>query len=61
MSVEENNKALVRRFLDEVYNRGNVDKADDLWWWRPSSKGIYCAFVSKAGRGAKRPLLPRPL
>jgi hypothetical protein len=28
VSVEENNKALVRRFLDEVYNRGNLDKAD---------------------------------
>ncbi len=30
MSVEENNKALVRRFFEEVYNRGNLDKADDL-------------------------------
>jgi predicted ester cyclase len=30
VSVEENNKALVRRFLDEVYNRGNLDKADEL-------------------------------
>ncbi|MDQ3865149.1 MAG: SpoIIE family protein phosphatase [Actinomycetota bacterium] len=30
MSVEENNKALVRRFFDEVYNRGNLDKADEL-------------------------------
>ena len=30
MSVEENNKALVRRFIDEVYNRGNVDVADEL-------------------------------
>jgi predicted ester cyclase len=30
VSVEEKNKALVRRFLDEVYNRGNLDKADEL-------------------------------
>jgi len=30
VSVEENNKALVRRFFEEVYNRGNLDKADDL-------------------------------
>ena len=30
MSVEENNKALVRRFIDEVYNRGNLDIADEL-------------------------------
>ncbi len=30
MSVEENNKALVRRFFEEVYNRGNLDKAYDL-------------------------------
>jgi predicted ester cyclase len=30
VSVEENNKALVRRFIDEVYNRGNVDVADEL-------------------------------
>ena len=30
MSVEENNKALVRRFFEEVYNRGNLVKADDL-------------------------------
>jgi len=24
------NKALVRRFLEEVYNRGNLDVADEL-------------------------------
>jgi predicted SnoaL-like aldol condensation-catalyzing enzyme len=30
VSVEENNKALVRCYLDEVYNRGNLDKADEL-------------------------------
>jgi serine phosphatase RsbU (regulator of sigma subunit)/predicted ester cyclase len=30
MSVEENNKALVRRFNEEVYNRGNMDVADEL-------------------------------
>jgi len=30
MSVEEKNKALVRHFLEEVYNRGNLDKADEL-------------------------------
>jgi predicted SnoaL-like aldol condensation-catalyzing enzyme len=30
VSVEQKNKALVRRFLDEVYNRGNLDKADEL-------------------------------
>jgi predicted SnoaL-like aldol condensation-catalyzing enzyme len=30
VSVEEKNKALVRRFLDEVYNRGNLDEADEL-------------------------------
>jgi predicted ester cyclase len=28
--VEENNKALVRRFNEEVYNRGNMDVADEL-------------------------------
>ena len=30
VSVEENNKALVRRFFDEVYNRGNLDISDEL-------------------------------
>jgi predicted ester cyclase len=30
VSVEEHNKALVRRFLDEVYNRGNLKVADEL-------------------------------
>jgi serine phosphatase RsbU (regulator of sigma subunit)/predicted ester cyclase len=30
VSVEENNKALVRRFIEEVYNRGNMDVADEL-------------------------------
>jgi predicted SnoaL-like aldol condensation-catalyzing enzyme len=30
VSVEENNKALVRRLFDEVYNRGNLDIADEL-------------------------------
>ena len=30
MSVEEENKALVRRFNEEVYNRGNLDVADEL-------------------------------
>ena len=30
MSVQENNKALVRRFNEEVYNRGNMDVADEL-------------------------------
>jgi predicted SnoaL-like aldol condensation-catalyzing enzyme len=30
VSVEENNKALVRRFLDEDYNRGNLNVADEL-------------------------------
>jgi predicted SnoaL-like aldol condensation-catalyzing enzyme len=30
VSVEENNKALLRRFLDEVYNRGNLNVADQL-------------------------------
>ena len=30
MSVEENNKALVRRFNEEVYHRGNMDVADEL-------------------------------
>jgi predicted ester cyclase len=29
-SAEENNKALVRRFNEEVYNRGNLDVADEL-------------------------------
>ena len=28
--VEENNKALVRRFNEEVYNRGNMDVVDEL-------------------------------
>jgi serine phosphatase RsbU (regulator of sigma subunit)/predicted ester cyclase len=28
--AEENNKALVRRFVEEVYNRGNLDVADEL-------------------------------
>jgi len=30
VSVEENNKALVRRFNEEVYNRGNLDVADEI-------------------------------
>ena len=30
MSVQENNKALVRRFNEEIYNRGNMDVADEL-------------------------------
>jgi predicted ester cyclase len=30
VSVEENNKAVVRRFNEEVYNRGNMDVADEL-------------------------------
>ena len=30
MSVEENNKALVRRFIEEVLNRGNLDAVDEL-------------------------------
>ena len=30
MSVEENNKALVRRFTEEVINQGNLDVADEL-------------------------------
>jgi len=29
-SAEENNKALVRRFIEEVYNLGNMDIADEL-------------------------------
>jgi serine phosphatase RsbU (regulator of sigma subunit)/predicted ester cyclase len=28
--AEENNKALLRRFVEEVYNRGNLDAADEL-------------------------------
>ncbi len=30
MSVEENNKALVRRFVEEVLNGGNLDAVDEL-------------------------------
>jgi predicted ester cyclase len=30
MSSPEENKALVRRFSEEVYNRGNLDVADEL-------------------------------
>ena len=30
MSVEENNKALVRRFIEEVLNGGNLDAIDEL-------------------------------
>jgi predicted ester cyclase len=30
VSAKEKNKALVRRFTEEVYNRGNVDVADEL-------------------------------
>ena len=30
MSVEEDNKALVRRFTEEVINQGNLDVADEL-------------------------------
>jgi predicted ester cyclase len=30
VSVEENNKALVRRFIEEVYNQGNLDVTDEL-------------------------------
>jgi serine phosphatase RsbU (regulator of sigma subunit)/predicted ester cyclase len=29
-SAEENNKAVVRRFIEEFYNRGNMDVADEL-------------------------------
>ncbi len=28
--AQEKNKALVRRFVEEVYNRGNLDAADEL-------------------------------
>ena len=30
MSVTEQNKAVVRRLTEEVYNRGNVDVLDEL-------------------------------
>jgi predicted ester cyclase len=30
MSVEENNKALVRRFYEEVFNRANLDVVNEL-------------------------------
>jgi hypothetical protein len=30
VSVEEDNKVLVRRLFEEVYNRGNLDAADEL-------------------------------
>ena len=30
MSVEEDNKALVRRLFEEVYNRGDLDRVDEL-------------------------------
>ena len=30
MSVEENNKALVRRFVEEVLNGGKLDAIDEL-------------------------------
>jgi predicted SnoaL-like aldol condensation-catalyzing enzyme len=30
VSVEENNKALVRRFIEEVFNGGNLDAIDEL-------------------------------
>jgi hypothetical protein len=30
MSVEEDNKALVRRFVEEVLNGGNLDAIDEL-------------------------------
>jgi predicted ester cyclase len=30
MSSAENNKAVVRRFIEEFYNRGNMDVADEL-------------------------------
>jgi serine phosphatase RsbU (regulator of sigma subunit) len=30
VSVEENNKALVRRFIEEVLNQGNLDAVDEL-------------------------------
>jgi predicted ester cyclase len=30
MSVEENNKALVRRFIEEILNEGNLDAIDEL-------------------------------
>ena len=30
VSVEENNKALVRRFYEVVFNRANLDVANDL-------------------------------
>jgi serine phosphatase RsbU (regulator of sigma subunit) len=30
VSVEENNKALVRRFFEEVYKQGNLDAVDEL-------------------------------
>jgi hypothetical protein len=29
-SAEENNKALVRRFVEEVLNAGNLDAVDEL-------------------------------
>jgi predicted ester cyclase len=30
MSSAENNKVVVRRFIEEFYNRGNMDVADEL-------------------------------
>ena len=30
MSATENNKAVIRKFLDEVINQNRMDRADDL-------------------------------
>jgi serine phosphatase RsbU (regulator of sigma subunit) len=53
MSVEENNKALVRRFFDEVYNRGNLDIADELL------SADYVDHTTPPGRHAGREGLKR--
>ena len=31
MSLQEKNKALMRRFIEEVWNRGELDVADELF------------------------------
>lgn len=51
MSQEENNKALVRRFYDEVWNKGNLNAVDELFapdyvvvnrppWRKPGAGGL---------------------
>jgi predicted ester cyclase len=47
VTTEDENEALVRRYIEEAWNQGNVAVLDDVWAERPDLEAPVTQFVTR--------------